>query len=175
MGSGAARRGEETPLSLRDVAPFAKPPMKGEVGSEAVRRGEETPLSLRDVAPFAKPLLKGEVGSEAARRGESLCHCVTLPLLQSLPGKGRWAEKLLGGVNPSVTACDVAPFAKPPMKGEVGSGVARRGTPLSLRDISPFRGDKLEHCVTLPLLQSLPGKGRWAVKLFGGVNPSVTA
>ena len=65
---------------------FAKSPQKGEVGSEAARRGEETPLSLRDVAPFAKPLLKGEVGSEAVRRGEKFrCHCVTLPLLQSLP------------------------------------------------------------------------------------------
>ena len=112
-----------TPLSLRDVALFAKPPLKGEVGSEAARRG--TPLSLRDVAPFAKPPLLGEVGSEAARRGtplslrdispfrgDKLEHCVTLPLLQSLPGKGRWAAKLLGEV-----------------------------TPLSLRDISPFRGD----------------------------------
>ena len=60
--------GEVTPLSLRDVALFAKPPLKGEVGSEAARRG--TPLSLRDVALFAKPPLKGEVGSEAARRGD---------------------------------------------------------------------------------------------------------
>ena len=32
-------------------------------------------------------------------------------------------------------------FAKPSRKGEVGSEAARRGTPLSLRDISPFRGD----------------------------------
>ena len=39
-------------------------------------------------------------------------------------------------------------FVKPSLNREV--------TPLSLRDISPFRGDKLEHCVTLPLLQSLP-------------------
>ena len=55
-------------------------------------------------------------------------------------------------------------FAKPPQKGEVGSVAARRGeplchcvtlplsgevTPLSLRDISPFRGDKSEHSVTV--------------------------
>ena len=66
--------------------------------------GGVTPLSLRDIAPFAKPPRKGEVGSVAARRGEPLCHCVTLPLLQSLPRKGRWAVKLPGEVrNPSVT------------------------------------------------------------------------
>ena len=62
---------------------------------------------------------------------------------------------LNGEVTP-LSLRDVAPFAKPPRKGEVGSEAARRGTLLSLRDISPFRGDKLEHCVTLPLLQSLP-------------------
>ena len=80
MGSVAARRGEKTPLSLRDIAPFVKPPLKGEVGSVAARRGkktllsfhdiafsgETTPLSLRDISPF---------------RGDKLEHSVTLPLL----------------------------------------------------------------------------------------------
>ena len=60
--------GEVTPLSLRDVALFAKPPRKGEVGSEAARRGD--PLSLRDISPFAESPRKGEVGSIAARRGD---------------------------------------------------------------------------------------------------------
>ena len=45
------------------------------------------------------------------------------------------------------------------MKGEVGGEAARRGTPLSLCDISPFRGDKLEHCVTLPPFAKPPRKG----------------
>lgn len=44
-------------------------------------------------------------------------------------------------------------FAKPPQKGEVGSEAARRGTPLSLRDIAPFRGDKSEHSVTVPFFR----------------------
>ena len=90
---------------------------------------------------FAKPPQKGEVGSVAARRGEPLCHCVTLPLLQSLPGKGRWAAKLLGEVTP-LSLRDIAPFAKPPRKGEVGSEAARRGEkPFCHSVTSPLSGE----------------------------------
>ena len=67
------------------------------------------------------------MGSEAARRGTPLS-LRDVALLQSLPGKGRWAAKLLGGVTP-LSLRDVALFAKPPRKGEVGSEAARRGDP----------------------------------------------